>query len=404
MHEGSPPTGGDQNQSAKILTLNGILTGLSIVTVTVRFIARTKGSKHYRWDDWTMLAALCLAVIEFGIIVALTYAGYGRHIYYLDLAKTIQARKLIFVAEILTGVTILLVKTSVTLFLLRIGGLRRWLRASLFATIALAASSTFTYIVVLLVQCRPLAGNWEPRIRLTANCLSTSTFTNVSYFASAITVFTDFLCAAIPFQIIGDLQMSRRTKASVLTLLCLGFLVMVCGIATTILVKNFKSNKDPTWDGVSLLIWSTAEYCVGIIAGSVPPCRALVLQMIREFKSKAPPNVNTVGFQNSRSGHSSLLKRLPKVANPFSRSRARASPEWSGELKDSKTFQRYIPMKPWNRKHNRSVSQDSSRDNILPLHTMPSARSKTGILKLLMSMWTLVRLAAVVPPTDLGNK
>ena len=58
MNEGPPPTGGDQDQRAKILTLNGILTGLSIVTVTVRFIARAKGSKHYGWDDWTMLAAL----------------------------------------------------------------------------------------------------------------------------------------------------------------------------------------------------------------------------------------------------------------------------------------------------------------------------------------------------------
>lgn len=43
-------------------------------------------------------------------------------------------------------------------------------------------------------------------------------------FVIAISVFTDFLCAAIPFQIIGDLKMSRKNKISVLALLCLGSL------------------------------------------------------------------------------------------------------------------------------------------------------------------------------------
>ena len=129
------------------------------------------------------------------------------------------------------------------------------------------------------------------------------------------------------------------------------------------------------------MLWTMAEYCVGIIAGSIPSCRALVMQMVHEFRSKAPPKVNTVGLQNSRSGYSSLLRILPRIAHPFSRSRARARPEVSGELEDSKNFQRYIPTKPWNRKHNQFFRQDSGRENILPLHTMPSARLKTGILK-----------------------
>ena len=58
MNRRPPPTDGDQNQAAKILTVTGILTSLSVITVTVRFIARAKGSKHYGWDDWTMLAAV----------------------------------------------------------------------------------------------------------------------------------------------------------------------------------------------------------------------------------------------------------------------------------------------------------------------------------------------------------
>ena len=122
-----------------------------------------------------------------------------------------------------------------------------------------------------------------------------------------------------------------------------------------------------------------AEYCVGIIAGSVPPCRALVIQMIHQFRGEAPARKNTVGVPNTRFRHSSLHECLSKITIVFSWSRARANPKASGELKNSKNL--YIPMKPWNRKHNRFFRQDSGRENILPLHTMPSARLKTGILK-----------------------
>ena len=103
--------------------------------------------------------------------------------------------------------------------------------------------------------------------------------------------------------------------------------------------------------------------------------------MVHKFGSKTPPKVTFVGVPNTRSGRSSLLKDSSKINHTFSWSRARTSSGASGELKDSKRIQRYVTKKPWNMKHNRSDSQDSGRENILPLHTIPSARLETGILK-----------------------
>ena len=168
-------------------------------------------------------------------------AGFGRHIYYLDATQLVRFKKLNFVSGLFTNLIICLVKLSVALFLLRIGGLRRWLRYSLFATIALLVSSTFATIVIIFVQCIPIAGIWDPIIALTAKCLPTSALTIVSYCStgsvskplqpllmltilSAISIFTDFLCAILPWQIIGDLHMSQRTKFSVVLLLGLGSL------------------------------------------------------------------------------------------------------------------------------------------------------------------------------------
>ena len=118
--------------------------------------------------------------------MSLTSAGYGRHIYYLETAQVIRIKKLNFVSGLFTNFIICLVKLSVALFLLKIGGLRRWLRASLFATIALLVSSTFATVVIIFVQCRPIAGIWDPTIALTANCLPASALTDVSYCSTGL--------------------------------------------------------------------------------------------------------------------------------------------------------------------------------------------------------------------------
>ena len=58
MNRGPPPPGGDQNKAPVLIITHAILTGLAVITVAVRFTARTKGGKHFEWDDWTMLVAL----------------------------------------------------------------------------------------------------------------------------------------------------------------------------------------------------------------------------------------------------------------------------------------------------------------------------------------------------------
>ena len=123
----------------------------------------------------------CLTVSKFGVDVFLARAGFGRHIYYLDAAQLVRYKKLNVVTGILTNLIVCLVKLSVALFLLRIGGLRKWLRHSLFATIALLVSSTVATVVIIFVQCIPMAGIWDPTIASTATCLSTSALTIVSY-------------------------------------------------------------------------------------------------------------------------------------------------------------------------------------------------------------------------------
>ena len=62
MNDGPPP-GGDQSRAPTIITIWAVLVSLSVAVVTVRFVARAKGKKHFGWDDWTMLAALVRSLL-----------------------------------------------------------------------------------------------------------------------------------------------------------------------------------------------------------------------------------------------------------------------------------------------------------------------------------------------------
>ena len=203
MEKELPPMGGDQNRKPISIVVEAILISLCVVIVPLRFCARYIGSIRYSWDDWSMLMALVrlkgvkelvrqltrkkgLALIHFGLAIAALDHGQGRHAYYLDLNRITRVQKLVYVGEITTTLNLCLVKISVVLFLLRIGGLRRWLKFALLATATLLVVSTLVFVILLLVQCKPFAANWDPRIRLFAMCLSPSASIDIAYCSSGI--------------------------------------------------------------------------------------------------------------------------------------------------------------------------------------------------------------------------
>ena len=105
------------------------------------------------------------------LIFIMAHHGYGKHFFTLDLPSLHVILKQLYIAEILGILGLFFVKLSVALFLLRIGGLQRWMRWGLIVTTAILACSTASIVVIFFVQCRPISGNWDPFINKTA-CIS----------------------------------------------------------------------------------------------------------------------------------------------------------------------------------------------------------------------------------------
>lgn len=123
-----------------------------------------------------------LALVDLGFVIFGTIAGAGRHVYYLKLEHTDVGKllKVIFVSEFVLYLALFFVKLSVTLFILRLGGLRKWLRVVLVLNALVLFASTLAYFVVLFVQCKPIAANWDPNVPDPV-CISIDVLVTVTY-------------------------------------------------------------------------------------------------------------------------------------------------------------------------------------------------------------------------------
>lgn len=108
--------------------------------------------------------------------------GFGRHRRFLTDSQRENSAKWFFMGGIFYNLAIFFVKFSVILFVLKIGKIKSWVRMVLYLDFVLVFGSLATAIIVQLVQCIPIAHNWNPAV--SAHCLPSRTLTLVSYVSS----------------------------------------------------------------------------------------------------------------------------------------------------------------------------------------------------------------------------
>lgn len=125
-----------------------------------------------------------------------------------------------FAVQVLYNPILALVKTSVLLFMLRLGGQKPGVRWTIHALNVFNIMLMIAIFLVVLFQCDPIAYNWDPTIP-GGKCIQQGTF----YLATAaLTLFTDLLVLGLPFWIFLDLKMALKLKIALLFVFLLGFM------------------------------------------------------------------------------------------------------------------------------------------------------------------------------------
>ncbi|EPE04902.1 cfem domain-containing protein [Ophiostoma piceae UAMH 11346] len=283
--------------------LNFFFPSLALIIVGLRIYSRAQ-TKQLALDDALIIIAMVLSIGE----TATTYMYMKTNFIAIHAWNipadydAVQANIWNFAVQVLYNPILALVKTSMLLFLLKLGRQKPGVRWCIYALNTFNLSLMVAIFLVVIFQCKPIAYNWDHSIE-GGTCIDQGSF----YVATtALTLFTDVLTLAIPFWVFLDLKMPLRVKIVLFFVFLLGGIVTVVGIVRLwyIYTAFFKPpGSDPTY---SLgFCTSGIETNLAIICASAPSLRGLVRSWFPRFFSSNRPSGNPYYEDRYRLGDSS---------------------------------------------------------------------------------------------------
>ncbi|KAJ6032084.1 hypothetical protein N7540_002816 [Penicillium herquei] len=293
-----------------IIALFWVESAIAVLVVALRFYGRTLSSKLGK-DDWTMLFTVVLFVILSGFTTYMAKQGGFRHLADLSTQEKITAVKWNWITQEWGISGLVAGKVSVALQLLRIIGpnnkITRW---ALYALITSLIAISLVDCIITFAQCDPPRALWD--MVPDAKCWNSSVqadyalFTggiflpchrvhtlksNMISFDAAWNVLADFTLALLPVGIVIKTSLTLKKRLATIALLGLGIVAGSFGIVKVTLLSTLTARSDLTWETYPLYIWTSLEFWMIIICGSIPPIRPLITRI---FGS---------GNQNSATGY-----------------------------------------------------------------------------------------------------
>ncbi|KAF2281080.1 uncharacterized protein EI97DRAFT_429157 [Westerdykella ornata] len=277
----------DSNGPKLVISL-WVMTSVSFLFMNLRFFCKGVYTRQLRVDDAVLLLSWFLTLIYTALITVSAKYGMGKRHDDLDMSTFVLMYKFLFLGEFFTLLAIPASKTSFAITLLRIAT-KKWQKAFIWFVIVTLNIVYWVCAILLLVQCQPIAKNWDKD--MPGSCWNSSYQDNYSIFAGAYSALLDFVLATFPCVIIWNLQMNKKEKIGVTVAMSLGCLAGITASVKTSYLPGVGNFKDLTYDLADLLIWSMAEVAVTIMAASIPFFRVLLRYVTSSYvRSKPQPH------------------------------------------------------------------------------------------------------------------
>jgi hypothetical protein len=130
---------------------------------------------------------------------------------------SLTSRKYWWLCYIAYCVTMICVKISVGLFLLRItvSRVHRWI---IYINMCLTALTGAVFFFVTLLQCHPISFFWDRSIK-GGSCIDVEVIIGLTFLYSAISAICDFTFGILPIFLVWGLNMERKMKLMLIPLL-----------------------------------------------------------------------------------------------------------------------------------------------------------------------------------------
>ncbi|KAH9902037.1 hypothetical protein F4778DRAFT_781283 [Xylariomycetidae sp. FL2044] len=224
------------------------------------------------WDDWTLLFAWVMLLIEAAVTQANQSLGFGKHVY--DVRPVANLSQIALYTAVGASVscfasTFSKISFGVTLLRLTHGAWRAfvWFAvATLF--LVMLPSALLTWVV-----CQPVQKAWNPYLEGT--CWDPSIVTNYGVFNAAWCTLMDFALALLPWKLVWGLQMRTSEKIGVSVAMSMGLLSGICAIVKGVYIVQLRQD-DFSYNGVDVTIWTAVETATAIIGASLPVLRVFL--------------------------------------------------------------------------------------------------------------------------------
>jgi hypothetical protein len=113
-----------------------------------------------------------------------------------------------------------IVKQSVLIFLLRLGGPKTGVHTAVWIVSAFNVAEMIAVFLVVIFQCNPIKANWDLVLAPTAKCVNQTVF---GLTTGGLTILTDLTTLAIPLYIFHSLKINKRAKLALMLVFMLGF-------------------------------------------------------------------------------------------------------------------------------------------------------------------------------------
>ncbi|PHH50409.1 hypothetical protein CFIMG_005432RA [Ceratocystis fimbriata CBS 114723] len=337
---------------------------LALLVVGLRVYARLK-FRQFGIDDSLICIAMVISCGEtFSSYMYIRKAYFGVHIWDVPIDSDMaNAWMWNFIVQIMYNPILAVVKTSVLLFLMRLGGQKPGIRWSIHFLNAFNIMLGIGTFVTVIFQCTPVDFYWEAHAKnppTSGSCIDMGAF----YVSTAgLTILTDILVLALPVWIFMGLKMAFKLKVALVCVFSLGGVVTIVSILRLVQIYEFsygKPSADPTYD--IRFIYSAVETNLAIIAASAPAIRGLISKWFPGFFTSVSSShvvYGTDGLAVSGNKKSRSASRGPAGALESGRSTLGASHSDSFAMKSMKKHDpNAIPSPTASEEHIMAMSYD----------------------------------------------
>ncbi|KAL5116247.1 hypothetical protein ACEQ8H_005805 [Pleosporales sp. CAS-2024a] len=306
---------------------------LTWVTVGLRVYVRTSLVKSFGVDDQLMLITLFLFTAYLACQLGGAVHGSGQRREQLTDEAAQTALRYWFLCEVFYTMSTSLLKIAVGFFLLRIttNKIHIWIIRIIMIVAGFLGTA---YTLLVLFQCKPISYWWDLSPNAKGQCLSANLVVIFTYAVSGLNSFADWTFGLLPILIVKDLQMKRKAKvivSSIIGLAAIGSTATVIRLPYTATLKPYKG--EFLYRTTDFAIWTTVEVGIGIAAG----CIATLRPLLKSNLGSSGQNSSRKWWSRKKSSHFSSIQPLDRL-KPSGGTKVTITGGRVSEDSDQKTF------------------------------------------------------------------